>query len=161
MADDLIQKVVLAIVGGGVGIVGTMWTGRLRESRSAKREQLQYFYAPMEILLNMNRRAFERYLKADTAFDREFIETNVWHPNHLKIKNLVMEQSHHLGHVPEEILELLEHINIWLAEYELVHVRKERSGPVFAGTKGKPYPKACDAFVYTMARNLRRVLNDR
>lgn len=161
MADDLIQSLVTAVVGGGIGVAGTMWTARLRESRSARREQLQYFYAPMEILLNMNQRAFDRYLKAEMPFDKEFIETNVWYPNHLKIKSLVMEQSHHLGHVPVEILELLDHINVWLAEYELVHVRKERSGPVFAGPRGNPYPKACDAFVYATARALRRSLNER
>lgn len=161
MADDLIQKLIVAVVGGGLGIFGTLWTARLRESRSARREQLQFFYAPMEILLKMNQRAFDRYMTAETPFDREFIETNIWYPNNLKIKGLVMEQSHHLGCVPGEILDLLEHINVWLAQYELIHVRKEGSGPVFAGPKGKPYPRGCDAFVYAMAGQLRRLLNDR
>jgi hypothetical protein len=159
--DDLLQKLLLAIVGGGIGIFGTIWTARVREAKSSKREQLQNFYAPMEILLRMNEKAFHRYMANNaTPFDREYIETNIWHPNHLKIKDLIMGQSHHLAHMPEEILDLLEHINVWLSEYELVHVRKAKAGPVFAGTRGKPHPKASDAFVYTTAESLRKSLNE-
>jgi len=159
--QDLLEKLLLAVVGGSIGIFGTIWTSHLRETRSTKREQLQNFYAPMEILLRMNHKAFNRYIHKDaTPFDKEFIERSIWQPNNSKIKELIMAQSHHLPRIPEEILDLLEHINVWLSEYELVHVQKAKAGPVFAGSRGKPHPKASDTFVYVTAEKLRKSINE-
>jgi hypothetical protein len=70
-----------------------------------------------------------------------------------------MGQSHHLARVPQEILELLEHLEVWLSEYELVYVLKKKSGPVFAGTRGYPYPSKSDDFVIGESSRLRRALN--
>jgi len=46
-----------------------------------------------------------------------------------------------------------------LSEYELVYVLKQKSGPVFAGTRGYPYPSKVDDFVIGESSRLRRALN--
>jgi hypothetical protein len=157
--EDLLQKLIVAVVGGGLGIFGAMWTTSLRENVSYKREQLQNFYAPLEILLKINKQSFERYTNGATSSDKEFIEKNVWFPNNVKIREIIMGQSHHLARVPQEILDLLEHLEVWLSEYELVYVLKQKSGPVFAGTRGYPYPSKSDDFVIGESSRLRRALN--
>ncbi len=159
--NDLLANIIVAIVGGIVGIAGTVWTAKRRENISTRREQLHRFYAPMEILLQMNAQSYERYKKAERgSHDREYIEKNIWYPNHKKTKELIMTQSHHLTSMPAEILALLEHIDVWLSEYELIHVKGEKTGPVYAGPKGARYPKASDTFVFETAAKLRNRLNE-
>jgi len=159
--EDLYSNIIVAIVGGALGIFGTLWTAKRREDISTKKEQLHHFYAPLEILLQMNARSYERYKTAErSSHDREYIEKNIWYPNHLKTKEIIMCQSHHLTSMPKEILDLLEHIDVWLSEYELVHTKQEKSGPVYAGPKGARYPKASDTFVFTTAARLRKQLNE-
>ncbi len=156
MYSELIVAVVATIVGSGA----TILISRYRENISTKKEQLQYFYAPMEILIRMNAKSYDRYRKVrDNEHDRVYIEKNIWYPNHLKTKELIMTQSHHLEAMPTEILDLLEHINVWLSEYELIHVKGEKSGPVFAGPKGYPYPTSSDEFIYQKAASLRKMLS--
>ena len=157
---DLYSDITVAIVAALCGVVGTLLTARYRENISTKKEQLRYFYAPMEILIRMNAKSYERYSKTKlSTHDRIYIEQNVWYPNHVKTKEIIMQQSHHLEAMPAEILDLLEHINVWLSEYELIHVKKERTGPVFAGPKGYPYPTESDAFICNKAEELRKALN--
>lgn len=159
--EDLVTKIVLALIGGLIGVGGTIWTARRRENISTKKEQLKFFYAPMEILIRMNAKGFKRYYNSDSSpHDKLYIEKHIWYPNHLKTKELIMSQSHHLTEMPEEILALLEHIYVWLSEYELIHVKEDRTGPVFAGPKGFPYPKDSDKFIYDTARRLRGELNE-
>ena len=153
--EDLISKIVLAFIGGLIGIAGTIWTAKRRENISTKKDQLKYFYAPMEILIRMNAKGYERYTKQGSSqHDKQYIEKHIWYPNHIKTKELIMSQSHHLTKMPEEILALLEHINVWLSECELIHVKEERTGPVFAGPKEFRYPDKSDQFVYDTAAKL-------
>lgn len=159
--EDLYSNIVVAIVGGAIGILGTLWNAKRRENISTKKEQLHNFYAPMEILLQLNGKAYERYKKAKTgSHDREYIEKNVWYPNHIKTKEIIMTQSHPLTSMPSEVLDLLEHIDVWLSEYELIHIKKSKSGPVYAGPKGARYPKKSDSFVCNTAARLRKQLNE-
>ncbi len=158
--EELLSKIVIAVVGGAIGVAGTVWTAKRRENISTRKEQLHYFYAPMEILLRMNAKSFERYKSAERkSHDREYIEKNIWYPNHVKTKELIMTQSHHLTSMPDEILDLLEHIDVWLSEYELIHIKKEKTGPVYAGPKGTKYPNASNKFVFNTAARLRKELN--
>ena len=53
-----------------------------------------------------------------------------------------MEKSHLLPIIPEEFLEPLTHMNVWLTEYELLS-----------------YNKKVDNYVYSEAKKLRRILN--
>lgn len=154
------SEIIVAIVAAVLGVGATMLTARYRENISTKKDQLRYFYSPMEILISMNQRSFQRYKNAKLDDrDRSYIEKNIWYPNHLKAKELIMNQSHHLTRIPEEILDLLEHINVWLSEYELIHVEKKGKGPVFAGPKGYPYPEKSDTFICDTASRLRKALN--
>lgn len=159
--EDLILKIILALFGGLIGITGTIWTAKRRENISTKKDQLKHFYAPIEILIRMNDKAFKRYYESSSSpHDKLYIEKHIWYPNHMKTKELIMSQSHHLTKMPEEILALLEHINVWLSEYELIHIKEERTGPVFAGPKGFPYPPKSDEFICDTARELRGELNE-
>ncbi len=158
---ELITKIFLALLGGFLGIAGTLWTAKRRENISTKKEQLKYFYAPMEILIRMNARGFKRYnMESSSEHDKQYIEKNIWYPNHKKTKEIIMNQSHHLTKMPEEILALLEHINVWLSEYELIHVKGEQTGPVFVARKGFKYPQKSDRFIYDTAAKLRGKLNE-
>lgn len=156
------SEIIVAAAAALLGVLGTIATAKYRESISTKKEQLKNFYAPLEILVRMNARSYRRYRNKNlTAHDREYIEKNIWHPNHVATRELIMKQSHHLARMPDEILDLLEHINVWLSEYERVHVKKEKNGPVFAGPRGYPYPDESDRFICETASALRKALNKR
>lgn len=58
-----------------------------------------------------------------------------------------------MAKMPEEILVLLEHINVWLSEYELIYVKEERIGSVVAGPKEFPYPVESDEFIFDTSKN--------
>lgn len=108
----------------------------------------------------MNKREFNRYFETDTTTDdREFIEKNIWYPNNLEIKRTMMENAHLLTEIPEELLKLLTHINVWLSEYELIYVKKLRGPPVFGGPKGYEYPQEADVYIFSKAEELRGILN--
>ncbi len=111
----------------------------------------------------MNGKAYERYCKSNaTQHDKEYIEDHIWYPNHLKAKELIMGQSHHLAEMPEEILDLLQHINVWLSEYERKRIKGESGGPIFAGPRGYRYPRESDTFIFNTTNALRaRVNSDR
>ena len=163
MSGEVIASIITGVLGLLAGTVGfyiaNQYLERRREYLSTKREQLQYVFAPLEVLLKMNKREFKRYFEDETTDeDREFIEKNIWYPNNLEIKRIIMEKSHLLGEIPEELLKLLSHINVWLSEYELIYVRKEKASPVFAGPKGYGYPHDADEYIYSRASDLRRML---
>ena len=119
---------VLALITGTVGMyIVNQYLEKRRELISTKREQLSKFYSPLEILLKINNLEFDRYFKENTTeTDKEFIETEIWYPNNKEIKKIIMENGHQLPEVPQEILKLLGHINVWLSEYNLVHIKKEK-----------------------------------
>ena len=147
------------------GTIGTYLVQRYiekqRENLSSKREQLQYVFAPLEILLKMNKSEFRRYFESDSKEDREFIETHVWYQNNTEIKRIIMEKSHLLLEIPEEFIKLLTHINAWLTEYDLVYVKKIKDPPVFAGPKGYGYPREVDDYIYKKVKELRTILNEK
>ena len=70
-----------------------------------------------------------------------------------------MKNGHLLPEVPEKILKLLGHINVWLSEYDLVYVKQEKKPPVFAGPKGYGYPTEADEHIYDKASALRSSIN--
>jgi len=157
---DLYSEIFVGAFATAVGIFGTILTSRYRENISTKKDQLKHFYGPLEVLVLMNKRSFKRYFsEKTTSHEKSFIERNIWHPGHLKTKELIINQSHHLPKIPDEIIDLLEHINVWLSEYELIYDKKEKQGSVFAGTKGYPYPKKSDDFICETASKLRGKLN--
>jgi hypothetical protein len=162
--NEVIAAIITGVLGLFTGTAGFYFANRYLEKKkqdiSTKREQLQYVFAPLEILLKMNKREFERYTKENTAIeDKEFIEKNVWRPNHAEVKRIIMERSHLLKEIPEELLELLTHINVWLLEYELVYVKEVHPPPVFVGPKGYRYPAKADAYVFSKAKELRDAIN--
>ena len=69
------------------------------------RDQLEYLYAPLEILTRMNEMAYNMHFDPNTTdHDRSFIEQRIWHPNHSQIRETVMRNSHLLDEVPEAVL---------------------------------------------------------
>jgi hypothetical protein len=163
VTGEVVASIITGVLGLVAGTVGFYFANRYLERRreylSTKREQLQYVFAPLDVLLKINKREFDRYFKEETTdLDREFIEKNVWYPNNLEIKRIIMEKSHLLGQIPEEILQLLSHINVWLSEYELIYVKRVKSPPVFGGPKGYGYPHGVDEYIYSQANELRRML---
>ena len=73
-----------------------------------------------------------------SGHDRNFIEKNIWYPNHVKTKELIMDQSHHRSEMSEEVLDLLEHINVWLSKYELICLERKGVRCCFCRTQGLP-----------------------
>jgi len=162
--NQVIASIITGVLGLLGGTLGFYYANRYLEQRrqylSTKREQLQHVFAPLEILMKMNKAEFNRYFKDDTAtHDREFIEKNVWHPNNLEIKRIIMENSHLLTEIPEELLRLLTHINVWLSEFEMIYVKKKKEPPVFGGPKGYRYPSEVDDYIYSRTEELRQILN--
>ena len=161
-------EVILSIVSGMIGIiVGSVafyFSNKILEDRkvflSTKRDQLKYVFAPLDILVRTNGMAFERYFAPKTTIeDKEYIEKNVWYPNHLEIKQILMKHAHLLNEVPDVLLKLLNHINVWLSEYKLVYEEKNKKPPVFVKYKGYSYPREVDDYIKNEAAKLRSRLN--
>lgn len=148
------------IIGALVSFWASLYSERNKESIATTREQLKYVFAPLEILLRMNKREFDRYFQKDTTQeDRIFIEKNVWYANNVQIKLILMEKSHLLTVVPDVLLDLLTHINVWLSEYQQIYVEGTKKPPVFGGPKGYGYPSQVDDYVYSECKKLRSRVN--
>jgi hypothetical protein len=162
--DQGLALLITGVLGLITGTAGFYYANKYLEQRkqdlSTKRDRFERVYAPLEILLKMNGREFERYnLPTTTIEDKEYIEKNVWYPNNRAIKQIIMDRSHLLMEIPEEFLKLLTHINVWLLEFELVYIKKVNDPPVFVGPKGYGYPKEVDRYLFGKADELRRQLN--
>jgi hypothetical protein len=162
--DDYLSVLVTGAVGFLTGTLGSFFLNqhleKQRQYLSTKREQLKSVFGPLEVLAKMNRGEFDRYMNPGTsAQHREFIEQRVWFPNLSEIRRVLMEHSHLLDEIPSPLLKLLTHINVWLAEYDLIYVKKLKPPPVFAGPEGYPYPTESDTFIYARASELRKLLN--
>lgn len=160
----VIETVISGLLGIAGGTVGYYYTNKLieknREFKSTKREQLQYVFGPLEVLLSINKREFLRYMNSNSTIeDKTFIEQHIWYPNNSQIKLIIMEKSHLLPSIPDLLLDLLTHINVWLTEYDLVYNQMKKKPPVFAGTRGYPFPHKADDFVIQRAIALRKELN--
>lgn len=150
----------IGVLGGTVGYYYTnRYLERKREFLSTKREQLQYVFGPLEVLMKMNNREFHRYFKRETTLqDREYIEQNIWYPNNTEIKRIIMEKSHLLPEMPDLLLDLLIHINVWLSQYELTYIKKVQKPPVFSKPEYE-YPEEVNEFVFERSKALRKILN--
>jgi hypothetical protein len=127
---------------------------------ATKREQLEKVFAPLEILAKVNKQEFDRFQQMEkvSKSERDFIEQSIWYPNHLEIKKIIMTNSHLLQEMPQEFLDLLDHINTWLFVYEEKYISKNHKGPVYAGPKGRPYPKEADDYIFKKAAEYRKAL---
>lgn len=157
------ETIISGVIGVLGGTVGYYYVNRYlekkREALSTKREQLQYVYGPLEVLMKMNNREFYRYFKKESTLqDKEYIERHIWYPNNTQIRRIIMEKSHLLPDIPDLLLDLLTHINVWLSEYELTYIRKTQDPPVFS-KPGYTYPQGVDALVFEKSKALRKVLN--
>ena len=152
---------IFALITGTAGmLIVNRHLEKRRELISTKREQLSKFYSPLEILLKINKLEFDRYFEEKTTKEeKEFIEKEIWYHNNREIKKIIMENGHQLPDVPQAIMELLRHINVWMSVYDVVHVKKEKEMPVFGGTRGYPYPKDADTYIYNKAAELRSSIN--
>ncbi len=151
----------LGFIAGGFGLyVISTSLEKNRELISNKRKQLKLVYSPLEALVKINSQEFDHYFKNDaTNEDREFIERTIWYPNFVEIKKAIMENSHLLEEIPDELLRLLNYINIWLSDYDAVYVRQLKDAPVFVRPDGYSYPGEADEFIYQQAGKLRKELN--
>ncbi|MFX1466968.1 MAG: hypothetical protein ACFFA5_10895 [Promethearchaeota archaeon] len=161
---EVILSIVSGLIGIIVGSVSFYFSNKILEDRkvflSTKRDQLKYVFAPLDILVRINGMEFERYLAPKTTIaDKEYIEKNVWYPNHQEIKEILMKHAHLLNEVPDVLLELLNHINVWLSEYKLVYEKKSKKPPVFVKYKGYSYPRKVDDYIKNEAAKLRKLLN--
>jgi len=155
------------IIAGVIGVVSavlTIWINHYLENRNkhlaTKREQFEKVFAPLEILSKVNKMEFNRFLDGSSSEDeRNFIEQNVWYPNNSEIKRIIMSHSHLLSEMPQQLYDLVEHINLWLSVYESKYVRHEHEGPVFAGPKGRKYPPEADPYIFAKANEFRKILN--
>lgn len=157
----IIVPVVAALVGGLLHYAGSSYLESERRYLSTKREQLEKFFAPMEMLVRVNAKEFKRYTAANTTeHDRSFIEQNVWFPNNTEIKAIIMNNGHLLDEVPDEIVDLLLHINVWLSQYDLIYAQGKAKPPVFTAHKGHAWPKGVDDYIIGRAQDLRTALRD-
>ncbi len=157
-----------ALIFGAIGIlIGSLtffflhqYFERQRELFSTKREQLKYVFAPLEILLKINSQQYDHYLHDDTSKEeREFVEKNIWYPNYVEMKTILMEEVYLLDEIPDELLTLLNFINVWLSEYDLVYMKNTKEPPVFIRPKGNVYPTEVDRFIFQKAGELRKLLS--
>jgi hypothetical protein len=162
------NNVLTALIFGAIGILtGSLmfffvhqYFEKQRELFSTKREQLKYIFAPLEVMLKMNSQQYDHYLHDDTSIEeREFIEKNIWYPNYIEIKTILMEKSYLLDEIPDELMTLLNFISVWLSEYELVYVKNTKEPPVFIRPKGNIYPAEVDNFIFQKAGELRKLLS--
>ena len=160
-ASSAIIAGMLGFIAGGFGIFLVL--NHLEKKRtylSNKRQQLKLVYSPLEALVKINSQEFDHYFKNDaTNEDREFIEKTIWYPNFVEAKKVIMENSHLLEGIPDELLRLLNYINIWLSDYDAVYVKQLKDAPVFVRPNGYSYPGEADEFIYQQARALRKELN--
>jgi len=164
------DKILPLMVSGAIGVVSAVLAillNKFFETRSkrlaTRREQLEKIFAPLEVLTRVNKQEFERIQKLgpDSHAEKEFIEQSIWYPNHTEIKRIIMTNSHLLPEIPQELLDLVDHINVWLFVYEKKYIKGDYSGPVYAGPRGKPYPKAADDYIFNTAARYRKKLNRR
>ncbi len=160
-ASTAIMAGLLGFIAGGCGFyLITTYLENKRACLSSKRQRLKLVYSPLESLVKINGQEFDHYFKDDaTNEDREFIEKTIWHPNFVEIKKVIMENTHLLEEIPDELLRLLNYINIWLSDYDAVYVRQVKDAPVFVRPNGYSYPGEADEFIYQQAGALRRELN--
>ena len=161
-------NVLAALIFGAIGILmGSLmfffahqYFEKQREFYSTKREQLKYIFAPLEIMLKINSQQYDHYLHDDTSGEeREFIEKNIWYPNYLEIKTILMEEVYLLDELPDELITLLNFVNVWLSEYDLAYVKNTKEPPVFIRPKGNIYPAEVDNFIFRKAGELRKLLS--
>ena len=157
----IIVVVIAALVGGLLQYAGSSYLEGERRYLSTKREQLEKFYAPMEMLVRVNAKEFDRYIGANaTEHDKQFIEQNIWYPNNSEIRSIIMNNGHLLDEVPEQIVDLLLHINVWLSQYELIYVDGKEDPPVFTAQKGYPWPNDVNDYIISHAQELRSALRE-
>lgn len=158
--NPVIIPVITALLGVLGGYLANMQLERRRKYLATKREQLQFVYAPLEILTRINRLEFDRYFNDKTTDEeKEYIETHVWFPNNSEIRRVLITHAHLLDDMPAEIYSLISHINVWLSEYNLVHTLKVKKGPVFVAYKGQRYPPGADKIIQEKAAALRKIVN--
>ncbi len=97
--SEFLPSIITGILGLLTGTIGYYIVNyhleRKRESFSTKREQLKSFYAPLEVHIRINGQEFVRYFESSTTdSDREFIDKNIWYPNHCAIKQIIIDNSH-------------------------------------------------------------------
>lgn len=133
---DLLVELGFGLVGLIGGSIITIFTQRIllqqREFHATRRDQLEYIYAPLEMLLKINKFGFDWYFEKRTKkSDKKYIERHIWFPNHIEIKKLIMKHTHLLEELPPLLQDLLIHINVWLSEFELIYNLEEKDRPVF------------------------------
>jgi len=160
-ASTAIIAGILGFIAGGFGLF--LISNHLEKKRnylSNKRQRLKLVYSPLEALVKINSQEFDHYFKNDaTNEDREFIEKTIWYPNFVEIKKVIMDNSHLLEEIPDELLRLLNYTNIWLSDYDSVYVRQLKDAPVFVRPDGYSYPGEADEFIYQQTSALRKELN--
>lgn len=164
--DEVIAENAVTVIAFTSGSILTLilksYLDKTREFQSTAKDQLKFVYAPLEMLIRSNFLAYERYFKSNTTkHDQEFIEKNIWYPNNTEIKKILMEHSHLLDSFSDTFQKLLTHVNVYLSEYQLVYVKKEKQPPAFAGTKGYPFPKEAEEEIPKIAEELRKKLKRR
>lgn len=160
MNFTLLVPVLTALLGLIGGYIVNLQLEKKRKILATKRDQLQYVYAPLEMLTRINKLEFDRYFDDKTTQqEKEFIETQVWFLNNSEIKKILIAHAHLLDEMPEELYDLLAHINVWLSEYNLIYNLKVKQAPVFVAYKGHRYPQKADKVIADKAAELRKLLN--
>jgi len=160
MNYSLFIPILTAMLGLIGGYIVNVQLERKRKLLATKRDQLQFVYAPLEMLTRINKLEFDRYFDEKTSrAEKEFIEQQVWFPNNSEIKKILVMHAHLLDEMPSELYDLVAHINVWLSEYNLIYVLQTKDAPVFVAYKGHRYPQKADQVIADKAAQLRKVLN--
>lgn len=134
------EKLLPFIIPGTIGIFSVIlailinrYFDKRNKILATKREQFEKVFAPLEVLAKVNKQEFERFqsMKQVSQAERDFIEQSIWYPNNIEIKKIIMTNSHLLSEMPEEFLDLLDHINLWLFVYEEKYTKKKHIQVLF------------------------------
>src|SRR6478735_4371099 len=102
--NPVIIPIVTALLGILGGYLANTQLERKRKYLATKREQLQFVYAPLEIITRINKQEFDRYFDDKTTdIEKEYIETHVWFPNNSEMRRILMTQAHLLDDMPSEL----------------------------------------------------------
>lgn len=128
-----------------------------QSNRNWKEQALVELYGPLIMQFDRTERAFQRYRDTDL-----FLEAEVLRNSNRFIRDLLLNKGHFLSpDLIDPAGKLIEHYDVWLAEYE--NVRKPDQPDltttfVYAGPKGYRFPREAQQAFYARFAELQQEL---
>jgi hypothetical protein len=121
-------------------------------------KRLRELYRPMDIILRSSKMAFQRYLKAESE-EQVFI-ADLWGEYNKAMKDLIIKNAYLFiePELPPEISRLMEHIDVYLFDYQQ-YKQGKRENP-FPGERGYPFPSEINDYFANSSQQLVKKTRD-